>query len=91
MEDRILGNDLDFCIADCEHLWLGFPKHLLFKCLSEEHIEYVKSLIKQEKVCTTLFYKKDRNIRKFLNDIRIFATYYRTFKKYFRTNGRKDK
>ncbi|MBQ3068267.1 MAG: hypothetical protein IJC97_04475 [Oscillospiraceae bacterium] len=91
VEDRILGNDLDFCIADCEHLWLGFPKHLLFKCLSEEHIEYVKSLIKQEKVCTTLFYKKDRNIRKFLNDIRFFITYYRTFKKYFRTNGRKDK
>ncbi|MBQ3875971.1 MAG: hypothetical protein II796_00365 [Oscillospiraceae bacterium] len=91
VEDWILDHDLDFCIADYEHLWLGFPKHLLFKCLSEEHIEYVKSLIKQKKVCTTLFYKKDRNIKKFLNDIRFFATYYRTFKKYFRTNGRKYK
>ncbi len=88
VEDSVYNLQQDPVFADNEHLWLGVPRGLLFKYLEDRSLKaYAKKLIRAKKVCVTLPYKRDRNIKRTLRELKYGLEYYRRFRKYYRKYG----
>jgi len=74
----------DTVYADKPHLWLGIPSQLLKKYLTDKLlIKRVEQLIMSQNVSTTLYYKKDRRVRRNLRVYRYYHGYVEKYKKYF--------
>ncbi len=67
-----------------DKLWLGVPKKI-FLTYTQDNSEKAraKQLLESGNWGTTLFYKKDRSLRRFLLMKRAFYMYHERFKKYF--------
>ncbi len=84
VEDYIYDNLQEPVLADNEHLWLGMPKTVLLKYLDDQSLElYVKELIKQNKSCNTLYYKKDVSLHRLITNILYYRDYRKRYDKYY--------
>ncbi len=65
------------------YFWHVVPKMIVFKYVNnKEKLKEVKSLIKDGKSCHSLFYKKDRGIKRILYLLLKSLNHFRKFKKY---------
>lgn len=72
-------------------LWLGVPKKIFIDYARENDAKQeALELIKQDRTGTTLFYNKDRNIKRWVLMNYAFYNYYGRYKKYFHANKGQD-
>ncbi|OWZ84674.1 ATP-grasp domain-containing protein [Natranaerobius trueperi] len=84
VEDRVYNKEQEIVFADNEHLWLSVSKGLLLKYLNDKSLQSeVKKLIKQNKYCSTLDYKEDFNMKRFIKNLSYNYEYYKRFKRYY--------
>lgn len=68
-------------------LWLGIPKKIFFKYVKTSADKTkAERLLREKKYGTTIFYKKDFSIRRYLVMYYTFYKYIDRFKKYFKEN-----
>lgn len=84
-DDLIYKKDIKEIIGTKEeHLWLNVPYKILKKYICNKDIlKKIKQLRKEKKITHTLFYKKDFNLKRFLNLKRIYNIQFKLYKKYF--------
>lgn len=84
INDRIYQKDLPIEYGNKEFLWHSIPQDLLLRYTMDEELKkQVQDLIKEKKTSTTLYYKKDRNILRYLKLRNFYKDYYRRYEKYF--------
>ena len=70
--------------ADKPHLWLGIPKRVLRKYLDHASLKHeVNKRIDNNQTSSTLYYAKDRDIKRNLRVFRYYRRYIKTFETYF--------
>ncbi len=88
VDDVIYDKPLDTTYADNQYLWKVIPDSVLYKyCQNKEMVALAKKLIKEGKVCNSLFYKKDLTFKRFLRVGLFHLNHHRKFKKYYGKKG----
>lgn len=88
VDDYIYMKELTLKYANNEFLWHVVPLRIVYKYVKDkEKLKKVKQLIRQKKVCHSLYYKEDMNLKRAIylkyRDFRQFQY----FKKYFLPTG----
>lgn len=87
-DDHVYGKPLELTYAKDKHLWLVIPKGVLYKYAQNETLKKeAKQLISEGKYTNSLFYKKDFNVKRWINLILNNLNYYRKYKKHFNRKG----
>jgi len=88
VDDVILQKEMPLTIAKEEHLWLQAPKGVIYKYVNDEAlIQKAKVLIKQKKYTSSLFYKNDMSLKRYIKLKLHSLNHFRKFKKYFGKKG----
>ncbi|HAX1329804.1 TPA: hypothetical protein JXW31_003149, partial [Enterococcus faecium] len=70
--------------SDKARLWMGVPKKIFLEYAREnEDKKLAEQMIKENRYGTTVFYEKDRSIKRWLLMKYMFHNYIPRFKKYF--------
>ena len=79
---------MDLVIADNKVLWTIIPKSIIFRYVSDKNIKAeAKKLIKDGKICRSLYYKKDKNLKRTIYFVKNQMSYYQKYRKYFGNKG----
>lgn len=87
-EDRVFQKPFTETVyGNGNMLWLGVPKKIFFKYVKpSEDKTKAEKLLTEKKYGTTIFYKKDFSIKRYLVMYYTFYKYIDRFKKYFKEN-----
>jgi D-aspartate ligase len=81
--DTVFGNQDD----SQAKLWLGVPKKIFRKYAKDnEYKQRALKLLEEGRVGTTVFYKKDMNLKRWALMQYMFYNYYGRYKRYFAEN-----
>lgn len=90
-EDIIFDKPLDFTVATGDTLWTIIPHYLIFEYVQDEALKKkAKQMIRKRNVCHSLYYKKDRNFKRWLYYRKNQASYYKKYARYFGNKGLRD-
>ena len=88
VNDVIYNKDTECVIADKKVLWTIIPKKVIFKYVADEKVKAeAKKLIKEGKICQSLFYKKDKNLKRRIYFMKNQLSYHQKYRKYFGNKG----
>lgn len=88
VDDVIYNKEMDLVIADNKVLWTIIPKSIIFRYVSDKNIKAeAKKLIKDGKICRSLYYKKDKNLKRTIYFVKNQMSYYQKYRKYFGNKG----
>ena len=91
VDDVLLDKPLDCTVATGETLWTIIPKALIFEYVSDPELKAkAKDLIRRGKLCKSLYYKKDRNFKRWLYFQKNQASYFKKYTRYFGNKGLRD-
>ena len=91
VDDVLLDKPAEFTMADGETLWTIIPKALIFEYVSDPELKAkAKELIRRGKMCNSLYYKKDRNFKRWLYFQKNQASYFKKYTRYFGNKALKD-
>ncbi|MBD2866969.1 carboxylate--amine ligase [Paenibacillus arenilitoris] len=84
IENVVSGTDADCVYSDQTALWTNVPKVVLRKYVTEPELSAeIKQLYKQKKVLTTLWYKRDLNLKRILKVSRYYFGHIKNYKRYY--------
>ena len=84
VNDRVYEKDFPVDYGNQPYLWHSIPQDLLLRYTMDEGLKkQIEGLIREKKTSTTLYYKKDRNILRYLKLKNYYKDYYRRYEKYF--------
>lgn len=88
VDDVIYNKDMKLTYADKQFLWTMIPNGVLYKyCQDKSMVKLAKKLVADGKVCNSLFYDKDLNIKRFARVFLYNINHYRKFRKYYGKKG----
>lgn len=88
VEDFVYNMDNEVVYGNTEHLWLGVPKKVAINYIEDRELaQYAEKLIQEDKYCTTLHYKKDKNPFRALKVKNYYKVYEDRFKQFFVKKG----
>ena len=91
VNDVLLDKPAECEIADGETLWTIIPKALIFEYVKDPELKQkAKELIRRGKLCRSLYYKKDRNLRRWIYFQKNQASYFKKYARYFGNKGLVD-
>ncbi len=91
VNDVLLDQPAEFTMADGETLWTIIPKALIFEYVTDPELKAkAKDLIRRGKLCKSLYYKKDRNFKRWLYFQKNQASYFKKYTRYFGNKSLKD-
>lgn len=83
VDDLIYQKDSELELAKSEHLWFDVPKGVLMKYSNDNDKTYIKKLLKEKNYSSTLYYKNDFNMKRFLKLYIYSFRKYGIYKKYY--------
>lgn len=90
-EDVIFDTPYECTVATGDVLWTIIPTHLIFEYVQDPELKQkARELIAKHKVCKSLYYKKDRNFKRWLYFHKNQASYYKKYARYFGNKGLRD-
>lgn len=88
VDDVIYKKPQNLIVADNKVLWTIIPKSIIFKYVNDEKIKAeAHKLIKEGRVCNSLFYKKDRELKRSLLFVLNQMNYKKKYKQSFGNKG----
>lgn len=88
VDDIIYHKDMGCTVATSKALWTIIPTSIIFKYVRDEAVKAeARELIKQGKVCHSLYYKGDRSFKRWLGYRKNQFHYHQKYKKYFGNKG----
>ena len=88
VDSFVNGIEKDLILVKEPYFWHVIPKKIVLKYVEDkDKVEIVKKLIKEKKVCHSLFYKKDKSILRFIYLIIRNMNQFKKFKKYYYVDG----
>ncbi|MBO5929423.1 MAG: ATP-grasp domain-containing protein [Clostridia bacterium] len=91
VEDVLLDKPAECTIANGETLWTLIPKQLIFEYVEDEELKKkARQLLRKRKLCRSLYYKKDRNFRRWVYFQKNQAGYFKKYARYFGNKGLRD-
>lgn len=88
VDDIIYHKEMGCTVATNKALWTIIPTSIIFKYVQDEAIKAeARALIKQGKVCHSLYYKGDRSFKRWLGYRKNQFHYHQKYKKYFGNKG----
>ena len=91
VEDVLLDKPQECVIANGETLWSLIPKHIIFEYVKDPELrETARKLIRKGKLCKSLFYKKDRNFKRWVYFQKNQASYFKKYARYFGNKSLRD-
>lgn len=88
VDDVIYNKPHDLIIAEEKVLWTIIPKSVIFKYVRDDEIKAeARKLIKNGKICNSLYYNKDRGFKRTLMFILNQINYIRKYKQSFGNKG----
>ena len=88
VDSFIKDKEHDLILVKEPYFWHVIPKKIVLNYVEDkEKVELVKKLIKEHKVCHSLFYKKDTSILRNLYLIARNINQFKKFKKYYHVDG----
>lgn len=91
VNDVLLDKPQDCVIANGETLWTIIPKALIFEYVTDPVLKKTaKDLIRRGKLCQSLYYKKDRNLKRWIYFQKNQASYFKKYARYFGNKGLRD-
>lgn len=88
VDDVIYNKPQELVIADKKVLWTIIPKKIIFKYVTDKNLKKeAKQLIKDGKICQSLFYNCDKNIKRRIYFAKNQMSYYKKYRKYFGNKG----
>ncbi len=90
-EDVIFNKPADCTVATGDVLWTVIPRHIIFEYVQSEELKAtVRRLVRERKVCKSLWYKRDRNFNRWVYFHKNQASYYKKYARYFGNKGLRD-
>ncbi len=91
VDDVLLDQPAECAVANGETLWTIIPKALIFEYVSDPELKQkARDLIRRGKLCKSLYYKKDRNFKRWLYFQKNQASYFKKYTRYFGNKGLRD-
>jgi len=91
VDDVLLDKPAECTVATGETLWTIIPKALIFEYVSDPELKQkARELIRRGKLCKSLYYKKDRNFKRWLYFQKNQASYFKKYTRYFGNKGLRD-
>lgn len=91
VEDVLLDKEADCDYANGETLWTLIPKHIIFEYVSDPELKRkARDLIRRGKLCNSLWYKKDRGLRRRIYFHKNQASYFKKYARYFGNKSLRD-
>lgn len=88
VDDIIYHKEMGCTVATSKALWTIIPTSIIFKYVQDEAVKAeARELIKQGKVCHSLYYKGDRSFKRWLGYRKNQFHYHQKYKKYFGNKG----
>lgn len=88
VDDIIYHKDMGCTVATSKALWTIIPTSIIFKYVRDEAVKAeARELIRQGKVCHSLYYKGDRSFKRWLGYRKNQFHYHQKYKKYFGNKG----
>lgn len=88
VDDIIYHKEMGCTVATNKALWTIIPTSIIFKYVQDEAVKAeARALIKQGKVCHSLYYKGDRSFKRWLGYRKNQFHYHQKYKKYFGNKG----
>ena len=88
VDDIIYHKDMGCTVATSKALWTIIPTSIIFKYVRDEAVKAeARELIRQDKVCHSLYYKGDRSFKRWLGYRKNQFHYHQKYKKYFGNKG----
>lgn len=88
VDDTIKNKEIDFNIVSKKILYSIIPKEIIFKYVKDKELKKeAKLLIKNKLLYSSYYYKKDKNIKRYIRYILNQINYFYKYKKYFNTKG----
>lgn len=88
VDDIIYHKEMGCTVATNKALWTIIPTSIIFKYVQDEAVKAeARELIKQGKVCHSLYYKGDRSFKRWLGYRKNQFHYHQKYKKYFGNKG----
>lgn len=88
VDDIIYHKDMGCTVATSKALWTIIPTSIIFKYVQDEAVKAeARELIRQGKVCHSLYYKGDRSFKRWLGYRKNQFHYHQKYKKYFGNKG----
>lgn len=88
VDDIIYHKEMGCTVATSKALWTIIPTSIIFKYVRDEAVKAeARELIKQGKVCHSLYYKGDRSFKRWLGYRKNQFHYHQKYKKYFGNKG----
>ena len=88
VDDIIYHKEMGCTVATSKALWTIIPTSIIFKYVRDEAVKAeARELIKQGKVCHSLYYKWDRSFKRWLGYRKNQFHYHQKYKKYFGNKG----
>lgn len=87
-DDIIYRKEMGCTVATNKALWTIIPTSIIFKYVKDEAVKaQARELIKQGRVCHSLYYKGDRSFKRWLGYRKNQFHYHQKYKKYFGNKG----
>ncbi len=91
VEDVLLDQPQECVIANGETLWTLIPTHIIFEYVKDPELRAkARELIRRRKLCKSLFYKKDRNFKRWVYFQKNQASYFKKYARYFGNKSLRD-
>lgn len=88
VDDIIYHKEMGCTVATSKALWTIIPTSIIFKYVRDEAVKAeARELIRQGKVCHSLYYKGDRSFKRWLGYRKNQFHYHQKYKKYFGNKG----
>ncbi|MEG0911828.1 MAG: ATP-grasp domain-containing protein, partial [Ruthenibacterium sp.] len=90
-DDVVFQKEMPLTVAANKVLWTIIPKGVIYKYVRDEALKaQARALIKEGKVCRSLYYAPDMNFHRFIGYCKNQLHYYQKYKKYFGNKGLHD-
>ncbi len=91
VEDVLLNKPVECTIANGETLWTLIPKQLIFEYVQDEELKKTaRKLLRKGKLCRSLYYKQDRNLKRWIYFQKNQASYFKKYARYFGNKSLRD-